>query len=81
MFLTDGQAGLRLPNSINPLKGSHLGALPPPEPNAPMRWVPTSLVAPPTDKLASVQQLNTIPGARSEDAAQPLPGSLYNFQY
>ena len=81
MYLADGHAGVGLPNGINPLKGSRLGALPPPEPNAAMRWIPTSLVAPPTDKLASVQQLNAIPGARPEDAAQPLLGGQYNFQY
>ena len=81
IYLADGHAGLGLPKGINPLKGSRLGALPPPEPNPAMRWIPTSLVAPPTDKLASVQQLNAIPGARPEDAAQPLLGGQYNFQY
>ena len=80
-YLADGHAGLGLPNGINPLKGSRLGALAPPEPNSAMRWIPTSLVAPPTDKLASVQQLSAIPGARAEDAAHPLLGGQYNFQY
>ena len=70
---------LGLPNGVNPLKGSRLGSLPQPEPSQTMRWIPTS-ITPPTDKLASMQQLNAMPGARPEDSAQPLMGN-YKFQY
>ena len=70
---------LGLQNSVNPLKGSRLGSLPQPEPSQTMRWIPTS-ITPPTDKLASMQQLNPMPGARPEDSAQPLMGN-YKFQY
>ena len=70
---------LGLPNGVNPLKSSRLGSLPQPEPSQSMRWIPTS-ITPPTDKLASMQQLNPMPGARPEDSAQQLMGN-YKFKY
>jgi len=78
-YLSNGNGTSRLANGVNPLKGSRLGNLPQPDPSQAMRWIPTS-ITPPTDKLASVQQLNPIPGARPEDSVQPLMGQ-YNFQY
>ena len=67
------------PNGVNPLKGSRLGNLPQHEPSQAMRWIPTS-ITPPTDKLASMQQLNPMPRARPEDPTQPLM-EQFKFQY
>ena len=78
-YLSTQTGVLGLPNGVNPLKGSRLGSLPQPEPSQTMRWIPTS-IAPPTDKLASMQQLNPMPGARPEDPVQPLLGQ-FKFQY
>ena len=78
-YLSTQNGVLGLPNGVNPLKGSRLGNLPQPEPSQAMRWIPTS-VTPPTDKLASMQQLNPMPGTRPEDPVQPMLGQV-KFQY
>lgn len=78
-YLSNQNGVLGLPNGVNPLKGSRLGNLPQPGPSQAMRWIPTS-ITPPTNKLASMQQLNPMPGARPEDPVQPLRGQ-YKFQY
>ena len=78
-YLSTGSSGLGLANGVQPLKGSRLGAGAQAEASQAMRWIPTG-VAPPTDKLASVQQLNAIPGARPDDSLQPMLGQ-YRFPY
>lgn len=78
-YLGNGSGAPGLANVVNPLKGSRLGNASQPEPSQTMRWIPTS-ITPPTDKLASVQQLNPIPSARPEDSAQPLMGQ-YSFRF
>ncbi len=78
-YLSNCSSGLGLANGVQPLKGSRLGAAAQAEASQAMRWIPTG-VAPPTDKLASVQQLNPIPGARPDDSLQPMLGQ-YSFPY
>ena len=78
-YLSAGSSGPGLANGVQPLKGSRLGAGAQAEASQAMRWIPTG-VAPPTDKLASVQQLNPLPGARPDDSLQPMLGQ-YSFPY